>query len=190
VLAHALTAALVGRALDAGVDELVHVPTERLNPQLVERLAASGIKVTSTLQAFFSQGFGRDAAANAADLVAAGVPLLYGTGSSRSATAPAVDPRELDRLAATGLGRLGALRAATEASAGAAGLRRRTGRLLVGEPAALVLLPASPLVEPGVWRTPGAVFADARLTVSPNAPNHRAVPATVPPGPPPTRGNR
>ena len=45
----------------------------------------------------------------------------------------------------------------------------------VGEPAALVLLPASPLVEPGVWRTPSAVFADGRLTVSPNAPNHRAV---------------
>ena len=87
------------------------------------------MRVTSTLQAFFSQGFGRDAAANAADLVAAGVPLLYGTGSGRSATAPAVDPRELDRLANTGLGRLGALRAATESSAGAAGMRRRTGRL-------------------------------------------------------------
>jgi imidazolonepropionase-like amidohydrolase len=188
VLAHALTAELVGRALDAGVDELAHVPTERLNPQLIERLAASDITITSTLQAFFSQGFGRDAAANAADLVAAGVPLRYGTGSSRSAAVPAVDPRELDRLAATGLGRLGALRAATEAGAG---LRRRTGRLAVGEPAALVLLPASPLVEPGVWRTPGAVFADARLTVSPNAPNHRAVRATAEPsGPRPTRGSR
>jgi imidazolonepropionase-like amidohydrolase len=174
VLAHALSAELVGRALDAGVDELAHIPTERLPPALVERLAASGIPITSTLQAFFSQGSGRDAAANAADLVAAGVPLLYGTDSSRSGSAPAVDPRELDRLAAAGLGRLGALRAATGSSAGAAGMRRRTGRLLPGEPAALVLLPASPLVEPGVWRTPSAVFADGRLTVSPNAPNHRA----------------
>ncbi|MBV9823319.1 MAG: hypothetical protein JO144_13855, partial [Actinobacteria bacterium] len=180
VLAHALTVELVGRALDAGVDELARVPTERLPPALVERIATSGMKVTSTLQAFFSAGFGRDAAANAADLVAAGVPLLYGSGAGRSATAPAVDPRELDRVANTGLGRLGALRAATEASAGAAGMRRRTGRLALGEPAALVLLPASPLVEPGVWRTPGAVFADGRLTVSPTAATHRAVrqPAT------------
>ncbi|MEO7262283.1 MAG: hypothetical protein ABI047_13670 [Jatrophihabitantaceae bacterium] len=113
--------------------------------------------------------------ANAADLVAAGVPLLYGTDSGRSGTAPAVDPRVLDRLANAGLGRLGALRAATELSAGAAGMRRRTGLLRVGEPAAQVLLPTSPLVEPGVWRTPSAVFADGRLTVSPNAPNHRAV---------------
>jgi len=190
VLAHALSAELVGRALDAGVDELAHVPAERLSPALIEQLAASGMKVTSTLQLFFSHGVGRDAAANAADLVAAGAPLLYGTGSTRSKTAPAVDPRELDRLAATGLGRLGALRAATEHSAGAAGMRRRTGRLLIGEPAALALLPTNPLVEPGVWRTPSAVFADGRLTVSPNAPNHRAVrpaeaePAGSPPEPP------
>lgn len=111
------------------------------------------------------------------------MPLLYGTDGtdhSPSGAVPAVDPRELDRLAATGLGRLGALRAATEASAGAAGIRRRTGRLQVGEPAALVLLPTSPLVEPGVWRTPSAVFADGRLTVSPNAPNHRAARPTAP----------
>jgi imidazolonepropionase-like amidohydrolase len=165
------------------VDELAHVPTERLPAALIDRIADSGVKVTSTLQMFFSHGFGRDAAANAADLVSAGVPLLYGTGSTdqgRSGAAPAVDPRELDRLANTGLGRLGALRAATEASAGAAGMRRRTGRLLIGEPAALVLLPTSPLVEPGVWRTPSAVFADGRLTVSPNAPNHRAVRAAEP----------
>ncbi|HEX8767189.1 MAG TPA: amidohydrolase family protein, partial [Jatrophihabitans sp.] len=189
VVAHALSAELVGRADDAGVDELAHVPTERLSADLIERIAGSGIKVTSTLQLFFSHGFGRDAAANAADLVSAGVPLLYGTDSGRSAAVPAVDPRELDRLANTGLGRLGALRAATEASAGAAGMRRRTGRLLVGEPAALVLLPASPLVEPGVWRTPSAVFADGRLTVSPNAPTQRAVRPAAPAagGRPPTR---
>ncbi|HEV2886740.1 MAG TPA: amidohydrolase family protein [Jatrophihabitans sp.] len=187
VLAHALSAELVGRAVDAGVDELAHIPTERLPAALIERIADSGVKVTSTLQMFFSSGFGRDAAANAADLVAAGVPLLYGTDLGRSDAAPAVDPRELDRLANTGLGRLGALRAATEYSSGAAGMRRRTGRLLVGEPAALVLLPTSPLVEPGVWRTPSAVFADGRLTVSPNAPNRRAArPAgTAPAGPPP-----
>jgi imidazolonepropionase-like amidohydrolase len=186
VLAHALSAELVGRALDAGVDELAHIPTERLPPALIEHIATSGVRLTSTLQLFFSHGHGRDAAANAVDLVAAGVRLLYGTGATagtggaggaggagQGRAVPAVDPRELDRLAAAGLGRLGALRAATEHSAAAAGMRRRTGRLLVGEPAALVLLPINPLVEPGVWRTPSAVFADGRLTVSPYAPNHR-----------------
>jgi imidazolonepropionase-like amidohydrolase len=179
VVAHALTAELVGRAVDAGVDELAHTPTERLSAGLIERIANRGLSITSTLQRFFATGDGRDAAANAADLVAAGVRLLYGTdlatagSGDRAGSGPGVDPRELDRLAATGLGRLGALRAATEGSASAAGMRLRTGRLRLGEPAALVLLPSSPLVEPGVWRTPSAVFADGRLTVSPNSPTHR-----------------
>jgi imidazolonepropionase-like amidohydrolase len=165
VVAHALTGDLVSRALDAGVDELAHTPTERLDEQLIAKIAASGVSVTSTLQTFFSSGSGRVAAANAADLVAAGVILRYGTDLGNAGTRPGVDPRELDRLADTGLGRLGALRAATERSAAAAGMRSRTGMLRRGEPAAIVLLPFSPLAEPGVWRTPAAVYADGRLTV-------------------------
>lgn len=174
VIAHALTAELVSRAIEAGVDELAHTPTERLPATLIERIASSGVSVTSTLQTFFAAGSGRDAAANAADLVSAGVLLRYGTDLGNAGTRPGVDPRELDRLAAAGLGRLGALRAATEHSAGAAGMRRRTGRLVVGEQAALVLLPSSPLVEPGVWRTPGAVFVDGRLTVGAAEPDRIA----------------
>lgn len=165
VVAHALTGAMVTRALDAGVDELAHTPTERLPEQLVDRIANAGMTVTSTLQTFFSGGVGPDAAANAADLVAAGVTVRYGTDLGNSGTAPGVDPRELDRLAAAGLGRLGALRAATEHSARALGMRSRSGRITQGEAAGLVLLPSDPLAEPGVWRTPAAVFADGRLTV-------------------------
>lgn len=165
VVAHALSSAMVARALDAGVDELAHTPTERLSEDLIERMARSRVSVTSTLQTFFSGGVGPDAAANAADLVSAGVILRYGTDLGNAGTAPGVDPRELDRLAAAGLGRLGALRAATEHSSRAIGMRSRTGRIRVAEPAGLVLLPADPLSEPGVWRTPAAVFADGRLTV-------------------------
>jgi hypothetical protein len=50
-------------------------------------------------------------------------------------------------------------------------MRLRTGLLRTGLPAALVLLPSSPLVEPGVWRTPSAVFVDGRLTVRPDKPD-------------------
>ncbi len=88
---------------------------------------------------------------------------MYGTDLGNTGTRAGVDPRELDRLADTGLGRLGALRAATEGAAGAYGVRGRTGRLRLGEPAALVLLSADPLIEPGAWRTPLAVVADGRL---------------------------
>ncbi|MGI8665469.1 MAG: amidohydrolase family protein [Jatrophihabitans sp.] len=171
VIAHALSAELVLRAIDAGVDELAHTPTERLPPAVVERIATSGVSITSTLQTFFATGVGRSAAANAADLVSAGVRLRYGTDLGNAGTRPGVDPRELDRLAAAGLGRLGALRAATEWAATAAGMRRHTGRLSVGEPAELVLLPSSPLVEPGVWRTPVAVHTEGRLTVNAEDPD-------------------
>jgi imidazolonepropionase-like amidohydrolase len=163
VVAHALTVEMVSRALEAGVDELAHTPVERLPEPVVARIAAAGIPVVSTLQTLFAAGQGLAAAANAADLHRAGVPLLYGTDLGNAGTRPGVDPRELDRLAGAGLGRLGALRAATEGAARAAGIRGRTGRIELGRPAELVLLCGDPLVEPGVWRHPAAVLTDARL---------------------------
>lgn len=165
VVAHALSAEMIVRAVSAGVDELAHTPTERLDGELIDYLATHRIAVVSTLQTFFSEGVGRAAGANAADLVSAGVVLRYGTDLGNAGTRPGVDPRELDRLADAGLGRLGALRAATRDSAQAPGMRRRTGLLRVGEPAALVLLPADPLSEPGAWRAPCAVVADGRLVL-------------------------
>jgi imidazolonepropionase-like amidohydrolase len=163
VTAHALTVEAVVRSLDAGVDELAHTPTERLPESLVDRVAAAGIPVVSTLQTFFSGGAGRAAAANAAALHRAGVPLVYGTDLGNAGTRPGVDPRELDRLADAGLGRRGALLAATAGAARLAGVRGRTGLLTVGEPAALVLLAGDPTVEPGVWHRPLAVLCDRRL---------------------------
>ncbi len=163
VCAHALTAQMVRRALEAGVDELAHTPTERLDGELIENIAAAGVAVVSTLQTFFAAGLGRTVAINAAALVAAGVELRYGTDLGNTGTRPGVDPRELDRLADAGLGRRGALRAASLCSARAPGVRGRTGMIRVGEPAALVVLPADPTLEPGSWRTPTAVLADARV---------------------------
>jgi imidazolonepropionase-like amidohydrolase len=167
VVAHALTVEAVGRVLDAGVDELAHTPVEPLPEALVDRVAAAGIPVVSTLQAFFSAGSGRAAAGNAAALHRAGVPLVYGTDLGNAGTRTGVDPRELDRLADAGLGRAGALRAATEGAARVAGMRLRTGRLERGRSAAAVLLNGDPLVEPGVWRVPRAVVCDGRLVEPP-----------------------
>jgi imidazolonepropionase-like amidohydrolase len=163
VVAHALRADMVRLALAAGVDELAHTPTELLPEELIEALAAAGTSVVSTLQTFFAAGLGRAAAANAAALHRAGVVLRYGTDLGNAGTRPGVDPRELDRLADTGMGRLGALRAATERSAAAPGMRGRTGLIQRGQSAALVVLSGDPIAEPGVWRAPTAVIADGRL---------------------------
>jgi hypothetical protein len=152
-----------GRGLDAGVDELAHTPTERLG-----RRAGRPAR---------GRGHGRGVDAADPRLPGGGRggpcdgPQRRGAARGRRRAGlrhrprqrrdlPGVDPRELDRLAAAGLGRLGALRAATE---GAARLLGLPGRLEVGEPAALVLLPADPLVQPEAWRAPTAVLAGGRL---------------------------
>ncbi|MBV9594854.1 MAG: amidohydrolase family protein, partial [Actinobacteria bacterium] len=163
VVAHALRSDMVARAVEAGVDELAHTPTERLTESMVARIAEAGVAVVSTLQTFFSAGVGREAAENAAAFVEAGVLMRYGTDLGNTGTRPGVDPRELDRLADAGLGRRGALRAATEFAAAAPGIRGRSGRLEVGQRAAAVVLPGDPLAEPGLWRAPVAVMADGRL---------------------------
>lgn len=155
VVAHALTAHAVELAIDAGVDELAHMPVEPLPPALQERLAASGIAVVSTLHAL--TGYPESAVReNAAALIAAGVPVVYGTDLGNEGTRTGAEPRELDLLAAAGLGAEGALRAATDGAAAVSGLRGRPGlgRLAVGEPAALAVLRGDPVADPQRWRDP------------------------------------
>ncbi len=151
-------------ALRAGVDELAHVPLEPLPPETVDRIAAAGVPVVSTLQCH--SGAGPAPGRNAALLHRAGVSLIYGTDAGGAGNRPpGVDPRELDRLAYAGLGRLGALRAATSGAARAAGLdgQRPSGRIEVGAYAAVVGLPADPLVEPAAWRHPTVVVNGQRM---------------------------
>ncbi len=157
VTAHALSVAMVERALDAGVDELAHVPVDLLPVALVRRIADAGAVVSSSLLTHSDTGH---TLANAAALVAAGARLVYGTDLGNVGTRPGAEPRELELLAAAGLGRWGALRAATDLAASVAGLAGRVpgrGRLLVGQPASAVLLPGDPVLDPAVWRTPTAV---------------------------------
>lgn len=156
-VAHALTAEMVHRALDAGCDELVHLPTERLPAELVDRLAAGPVTVTSTLWTFHAEGAGAAALANAEALLAAGVPLRYGTDLGNTGTRPGVEPEELRLLAAAGLGPAGALRLATAGWPG-----REAAPITAGAPAALVLLPADPVADPTGWRRPLAVVAGGR----------------------------
>lgn len=151
VIARAQTVEMVVRALEAGVDELANTPAERLPASLVAQLKTAGVSVCSTLQMLFATGLGHDAAFNAAALVGAGVPLHYGTDLGNAAGRPGVDPRELDRLAGAGLGRIGALRAAS------------FGPLEIGSPARLVVLQDNPVSEPAAWWAPVATVSGTDL---------------------------
>ncbi|HEV2890224.1 MAG TPA: amidohydrolase family protein [Frankiaceae bacterium] len=145
VTAHALTEAMVERALDAGVDELCHTPVEPLSPRVVERVAEAGVPVVSTIECL-----GDGAARNAALLHAAGVRLVYGTDLGNAGTRTGAEPRELRRLAEAGLGAQGAFDAATRP-------------IEMGRPARVVVLDGDPVEDPELWRTPVAVVTDGRV---------------------------
>jgi imidazolonepropionase-like amidohydrolase len=147
VTCHALTVATVQQALDAGVDELAHTPVERLPTPVVDRIAAAGVRVISTLQTHRRSG---DAVINVQALVSAGVPLRYGTDLGNAGTTPGADPRELELLAGTALGPDGALQAATEPVA-------------VGTPAGLVALRRDPREHSRAWTQPHAVMVGSVL---------------------------
>ncbi|HVE97980.1 MAG TPA: amidohydrolase family protein [Mycobacteriales bacterium] len=161
VTAHALTVAMVRRALEAGVDELCHTPVEPLPPELVDRIAGAGVSVVSTIQTLCSAG-AAGPVTNARALIAGGVRLVYGTDLGNAGTRTGVDERELARLAEAGLGALGALRAATEGSASRLRGAAVTGRIEPGRPADVVVLRADPLVDPAAWRSPSLVLVGGR----------------------------
>jgi imidazolonepropionase-like amidohydrolase len=145
VAAHALSVAMVERALDAGVDLLAHMPTEALPAELVARLVETDTLVVSTLHTFAASGDGRAAIDNAVALLAAGGSLRYGTDLGNAHTRPGAEPNELALLARdAGLGVDGALRAATRP-------------LAAGEPARLVALAADPHDDLDALRSPVAV---------------------------------
>ncbi|HMC69425.1 MAG TPA: amidohydrolase family protein, partial [Mycobacteriales bacterium] len=75
VTAHALSLAMVERALDAGVDELAHMPIDVLPGELVDRMAASGTRVVSTMQTLLRDSSTGGVLVNAKALVAAGVDV-------------------------------------------------------------------------------------------------------------------
>lgn len=160
VTCHARTAEMVARALDAGVDELAHMPTERLPTHLVAQLALDDVVVVSTMHALIADGDAEVAdavRANARALVGSGVRIVYGTDFGNTGITPGVDTEELTLLAEAGLGPEGALRAAVETPEVLAGLNgAHRSRVEVGARPRLMVLAGDPLAEPKHWNAPVA----------------------------------
>lgn len=136
VAAHALSAAAVTKALEAGVDVLAHTPTEALPLALVKRLAEKQITVISTVRAF---GDARSTRRNLKNLAQAGCTIAYGTDLGNGNIAPGIDTAELAIVAEA----LGDANAAIAAATGVSGeFCGRGGRITPGVPADLVWVPA------------------------------------------------
>lgn len=145
VSAHCIATESVLRAVEAGVDMIEHASfadldgAYRLDPQVVDALARSGIPVTPTLQVArdmvdaLPDGPERSSWRERREahcgivraLRARGVPLLAGSDAGWRATAFGAFHKELEELTACGLSAVEAVRATTGAVAVALGIDDR-----------------------------------------------------------------
>jgi imidazolonepropionase-like amidohydrolase len=152
----------------AGVDELAHMPCGQ-EPELMRELARAGIEIVGTLHVIELVVACREARFNAAAFVAAGGKLLYGSDYGVPGIPAGVDIAELRRLAESGLGALGALRAATSEAAKVLPVEG-LGRLVEGAPADLVVVDGDPTRNLELLRDPLLVLRDGVSHVGPKVP--------------------
>jgi imidazolonepropionase-like amidohydrolase len=134
VVAHALDAGMVRRALDAGADVLAHTPVEPLPDDLVAQIGKQHTWIISTLHAF---GGTAGAIENLRRLRRAGARIAYGTDLGNEGTAPGIDADELALLMKAGLSPADVIAAATSASAALLG-DQRLGELRAGKAASVI----------------------------------------------------
>ncbi len=154
---HALGAATVATALDAGTDVLAHVPVEPLPRALVRAIVSRGVAVISTLRAF---GASRAARENLHDLARAGCRIVYGTDLGNGDIAPGLDVDELQLIGDAFDSSEKALAAATSVAGAYA---KHGGRIEAGAPADLVHVASYSTLED--LRAPRSVWKNGtRLT--------------------------
>jgi imidazolonepropionase-like amidohydrolase len=129
-------------ALLAGVDELAHMPCGE-DSGLMGELADAGVEIVATLHVVRLVVGCPGLLENAAAFIRHGGTLLYGSDYGVTGIPPGVDVTELELLARVGLGRIGALRAATSKAATVLAIDG-LGRLAEGSPADVVAVRGDP----------------------------------------------
>jgi len=155
-------------ALDAGIDEWAHVPSDPISDELVARAAAAGVRVLSTLDTL-SHTTG--AAHNASRLIEAGVRLLYGTDLAHTDVPWGIDAQELQLMLKAARGAftpLDVLSAATARAGEHLGLAP-LGRLVEGAPADLIGVRGNPLEQFKPLEYPDLVVSGGVTIVDPVA---------------------
>lgn len=143
-------------ALDAGVDELAHMPCAQLPSDVVRELARR-VAIVATLHVY-SGG----CLLNARAFVGAGGKLLYGSDFGNPGIPPRIDVEELRLMAYVGLSRVEALRTATSEAGRQLGLAP-LGTLAAGAPADIVAVRGDPLRDLGTLEQPLLVVAGGRV---------------------------
>jgi len=139
-------------ALRAGVDELAHMPCGT-EPELMGQLADAGLEIVATLHVVRLVTGCAGLLENASTFVRRGGTLLYGTDYGVTGIPGGVDVTELELLANSGLGRLGALRAATSRAAKVLAIDG-LGELAAGSTADVVAVRGDPTRDLGALTEP------------------------------------
>lgn len=185
VSAHCIAAASIENAVNAGVDLIEHASfygpdlIPHYDERLAEKLAASGIAVTPTLQVNRDlvdllddgpeQAMWRRRQETQREIVSKlrelGVPLLAGSDAGWRATAFDTFWKELDELVACGLTPVEAIRSATSAVTAALG-HQHYGAVQAGQRADLVVIDGDPASEIHALRNVDMVVQAGRIVVS------------------------
>lgn len=147
VTAHVGGAQALERVLDAGVDELAHLPLHDVTPAEMGRVAAAGVTVVPTLAVhpepeLAIRAFGA--------FLAAGGRAVWGTDLGNDGTSPGVPVAEVRAWLAAGPRPAAVLHAMTAGAADHLGLGA-VGRLERGAVADVVGLDGDPLEDPTAW---------------------------------------
>lgn len=191
VSVHCLCADAIDIAVEAGVDQIEHANflvdatgRQEFDPVVADRLAKSGIPVTTTLvvsvtaahryrnvenpdldEQVFIDKFKRMAEDNRNQftrLCEAGVTFVAGTDAGWRSTPFDSLPLELEIMQRGGYSALEAITAATGRAADVVGLAERTGRLVQGLAADVLVVDGNPLDDLDRLRDPLLILQDGR----------------------------
>ncbi|MGE0494783.1 MAG: amidohydrolase family protein [Vulcanimicrobiota bacterium] len=162
VAAHVSTLAELDKALDAGVDELVHLVFDdvRIPDATLARIVAQKVVVAPTLRV----GPGANRLANLARLEKAGGRIVFGTDLGNGGRA-GIDIEELQWMVRAGLPAERILRSATRDAADWLGMPER-GRIRVGAVADLLVVEGDPRQDWTRLGRPRLVMRQGRIIVN------------------------
>lgn len=150
------------KAIDAGLDELAHVPmsSERIPDGMIDGMVERDITVVPTL----SIRFGRDqevAIDNLRRFLAAGGRVVYGTDLGNDGPMPGIDAREIEAMRRAGMSKRAIIASATVDAARYMSLGD-TGVLAPGRDADIIAVRGDPLADIGALTDVQMVWRDGR----------------------------
>ncbi len=151
VSTHVTVAADLPAALDAGVDDVAHMATDRVPDDLIQRMVESGVYWVPTLELWQGVGLRRPAIAdNLRRFVAAGGHVALGTdylGAPNVRFDLGMPITEIELMAQAGMTHMQIIVAATRNAAHACGLEGELGTLEPGMLADVLVVDGDPLAD-------------------------------------------